>query len=126
MFTVPGQLPVSINDRYATTIKGFTVKQNRSSTVHSGFTGNFAKSEGIYQYSFDFEMPPLKNDDGTGGWQFTANVLKGPFTLSFYIGSQEYRLTGCGVNDKSLQVAQAAGSTSSPMSGNALRCTPEL
>jgi len=126
MFTVPGQLPVTINDAYATTIERFSIDKDRASSVHTGFTGNFAKGEGVFQYTFSFEMPPLVNPDGTGGWQFTASVLKGPFTLSFYIGSQEYRVTGCGVNKKSIQVAMAQGNTSSPFSGNALNCTPEL
>lgn len=123
---VPGQLPIFWNDVPATTVTGFTIQSTRSSAVQTGFAGNFAKAEGVAQFSFSFDAPPLVKADGTGGWQIPAASLKAGGTLSFYIGNQEYRLTGASVNDKDLRAAQQQGGTSSSFRGNALNMTPEM
>lgn len=118
--TIPGQVPVLINHTYALTIENLSVQRTRSSSVATGFAGNFAKRTGVYQYSFNFEMPPLAT-----GWEVPVEVLAAPFTLTYRVGALEYSLDGCEVNDDSLSVAMQQGNTSSTFRGNALQRKPQ-
>lgn len=118
---IPGQVPVLVNDKFALTIENLTVQRTRPSSVATGFAGNFAKRVGVYQYTFSFDMPPL----ATGGYEIDLTELSDPFSLSYRIGDQEFRLEGADVNDDDLSVAMAAGNTTSKFRGNALRRIPE-
>jgi hypothetical protein len=118
---IPGQIPVLINDTFATNITNFSPRRTQASQIYTGFLGNFGKSYGVPQYSFTMQMPPRVDK---GGWQFNPAVLARPFTLSFRIGSQEYRLTGCTVNDADLSVAMKEGNVGSNMAGTAMKCDP--
>ena len=123
VLNIPGQIPAKINDLFATNITDFSVNGQRVSNVYTGFGGNFGKSFGIAQYSFDFSMPPRTDK---GGWQFSPAQLTKDFVFSFFIGAQEYRLTGCSVDDVQLQAAMSAGSTKSSFKCKATRCVPDL
>jgi hypothetical protein len=118
--TIPGQVPVLINHTYALTIENLSVQRTRSSSVATGFAGNFAKRTGVYQYSLSFEMPPLAT-----GWEVPVEVLAAPFTLTYRVGALEYSLDGCEVNDDSLSVAMQQGNTQSTFRGNALQRKPQ-
>lgn len=117
---IPGQVPVLINHTYALTIEDLSVNRTRASAVRTGFAGNFAKSEGVYQYTFNFTMPPLAT-----GYEVPLATLAAPFSLTYRLGAIEFTLNGCTANDDSLTVAQQAGNTSSQFRGNALSRTPE-
>jgi len=117
---IPGQVPVLINHTFALTIENFSVHRTRSSAVATGFAGNFAKRKGVFQYSFEFDMPPL-----TVGYEVPLAVLEQPFTLTIRPGASEYSYGGCEVNDDDLSVAMQAGSTSSKFRGNAIDRTPK-
>lgn len=117
---VPGQIPILVNHRFLLTVEDFSVARTRSSSVATGFAGNFAKRTGVYQYSFSFSMPPL----ATGSFEVSLGELGAPFTLSYRIGAQEFSLVGCEVNDDDLSVAMQAGSTTAKFRGNALSRVP--
>lgn len=118
---IPGQIPVLVNDKFALTIENLSVQRTRASSVATGFAGNYGKRVGVYQYSFSFDMPPL----ATGGYEIPLTELQSPFALSYRIGTQEFRLEGCDVNDDDLSVAMQQGNTSSKFRGNALKRVPE-
>lgn len=118
---IPGQCPILVNHTFALTIENFSVQRTRSSSVATGFAGNYAKRTGIYQYSFNFDMPPL----ATGGYEVPLTVLASAHSITYRVGDQEFTLDGCEVNSDDLSVAMAAGNTTSKFTGNALRRSPE-
>ena len=117
---IPGQVPVLVNHTFSLTIENLSISRTRSSTVRTGFAGNFAKSKGVYQYTFSFEMPPL-----VIGYEIPLAVLAAPFTLTIRPGVNEFSLNGAEVNSDDLKVSMQQGNTSSNFSGNALSRTPE-
>lgn len=118
---IPGQIPIAINHTYTTTVENFSVNKTRASAVATGFAGNYAKRTGVPQYTFDFDMPPL----ATGGQEVPSSVLRVPFTLTYFVGDQQFQLDGCEANDESLTVAMQQGNTTQKFRGNALSRTPE-
>ncbi len=117
---IPGQVAITIAHAYALTIEDLSVKRTRASTVRTGFGGNFAKSRGVYQYTYSFKMPPLMV-----GFEVPLLVLAAPHALTYFLGSIEYTLDGCEVNDDSLSISQQSGNTGCDFNGNALKRTPE-
>jgi len=118
---IPGQVPVLINHTFALTIENLTVQRTRSSSVATGFAGNYAKRKGVYQYAFTFDMPPL----ATGGFEVPLPVLSETFTLTYRVGDQEFTLNGADVNDDDLNVAMQQGNTTTKFRGNALSRSPQ-
>ncbi len=118
---IPGQIPVLINHAFSLTIENLGVQRNRASSVATGFSGNFGKRTGVYQYAFSFDMPPL----ATGGWEVPLTELSSTFTLTYRVGDQEFTLDGCDVNSDDLAVAMQSGNTTTKWSGNALSRTPQ-
>lgn len=117
---IPGQVPILINHTFALTIENFSVHRTRASQVATGFAGNYGKRKGVYQYSFEFDMPPT-----VVGYEVPLEVLAQPFTLTIRPGAKEFSFFGCEANDDDLSVSMQSGSTSSKFRGNAISRKPQ-
>lgn len=116
---IPGQVPILWNHTFALTIENFSVQATAASSVATGFAGNYATREGVPQYTFSFDMPPLAS-----GFEIPLSVLKTRGTITYRVGEQEYNLYGAKVNDDDLSVSMQQGNTTSKFRGNALSRDP--
>lgn len=117
---IPGQVMIRIASKLSFTIENFSVQMMRASEILTTFAGNIGSRDGVPQYSFTFEMPPLR----LLGFEVPFAILETRNDWEYLFGTQYVVLVGAQVNSDDLSFAMQQGNTRCNFRGNALKRLP--